>query len=357
MLKSIITKKGILSLLIVLGSISSTMAAEVIRLMVKEDRASCTGVAPMNCLQVKYKNSKNWELFYSEIEGFKHQEGYRYTLSVIRTKRKNVPADASIYTYKLKKVIKKQKIAINNAGKDPLVAVGNQKWTLVNMNGKAVEGGRIHLTLDTKVNKFSGSGGCNNIFGGFSYDQKSKLITVGNVASTLMACSDDKVNKLEHEYTQALNTKTFRVANNGNTMIFYKGGVKVLEFSNGKGGVESGSNDIWKFIGGHKWRLIQMNGETQTESPVTINFNLAEKRFNGNSGCNNYVGTYEAGSKTIAFGPAASTRRACLDQKLSALENKFLGILGTKDFSFDVADQTLNLYQNNHLVLMFGLTK
>jgi len=100
-----------------------------------------------------------------------------------------------------------------------------------------------------------------------------------------------------------------------------------------------------------------MNGETQTESPVTINFNLEEKRFNGNSGCNNYVGAYEAGSKTIAFGPAASTRRACLDQKLSALENKFLGILGTKDFSFDVADQTLNLYQNNHLVLMFGLTK
>ena len=357
MLKSIITKKGILSLLIILGSISGTMAAEVIRLMVKEDRASCSGVAPKNCLQVKYKNSKNWELFYSEIQGFKHQEGYRYTLSVIRAKRKNVPADASIYTYRLKKVIKREKIAVRNAGKDPLAVAGNQKWTLVNMNGKAVEGGRIHLSLDPKSNKFSGSGGCNGIFGRFSYHQKTRLITLGDVASTLMACADDQLNQLEQEFKQTLNTKTFRVETTGNTMVFYKGGVKVLEFSNGKGMADNGSGSIWKFIAKNKWRLIQMNGETQTESPVTINFDLAEKRFNGNSGCNNYMGTYEAGNQTIAFGPAASTRRACLDQKLNALENKFLSILGTKNFSFDVADQTLNLYQDNRLVLMFGLTR
>lgn len=357
MLKSIITKKGILSLLIVLGSISSTMAAEVIRLIVKEDRAACTGVGPMNCLQVKYKNSKNWELFYSEIQGFRHQEGYRYTLSVIRTKRKNVPADASIYTYKLKKVIRKQKVAVTGVVKDPLAAVANQKWTLVRMNGKAVEGGKIHLTLDPKGQKLSGSGGCNGIFGGFSYEEKTKAITVGNIASTLMACPDEKVNKLESEFTSTLNGKTFRLESNGHTMAFYKGGVKTLEFSNGKEGTNHTDNDIWKFIAGNKWKLIQMNGETQSESPVTINFNPAEKRFNGNSGCNNYFGTYEAGKETIAFGPAASTRRACLDQNLSALESKFLGILGSKDFRFDVADQTLNFYQNNRLVLMFGLTR
>ncbi|SHG18065.1 META domain-containing protein [Pedobacter caeni] len=357
MLKSIITKKGILSLLIVLGSISSTMAAEVIRLIVKEDRAACTGVGPMNCLQVKYKNSKNWEFFYSEIQGFKHQEGYRYTLSVIRTKRKNVPADASIYTYKLKKVIKKEKIAVANLSKSDLTAVAGQKWSLVRMNGKEVGISKIHLTLDAKGNKFSGSAGCNTIFGGFSYDQKNREIKMGNVASTLMACSDDKVMKLEYEYTQALNDKRFRVAHTANTMTFYKGDESVLEFSNGKGGTEEGGNDIWKFIASYKWRLIQMNGETQTESPVTINFSPAEQRFSGNSGCNNYFGTYQSGKETITFGPAASTRRACLDQNLSALESKFLGMLGTKEFRFDVADQTLNLYQNDRLVLMFGLTK
>ncbi|MCX2451831.1 META domain-containing protein [Pedobacter sp. PLR] len=354
MLKSIITKKGILSLLIVFGSIASAMAADVITLMVKEDRASCTGVAPMNCLQVKYKNSKNWELFYSDIQGFKHQEGYRYTLSVIRTKRKNIPADASAYTYKLKKVIKKQKIAIKpSSGKDPLQAAANQKWTLSRINGVAVNSDRVFITLDEKGNKFNGSGGCNSIFGSFNYSPKSKSLTIGNVASTMMACSDDKLNKLESEFTKALTDRTFRLETSGNTLTFYKGKDKALEFRT----EANNSNDIWSFIGKNRWKLIQMDGVTQQNSPITISFNLTDRRFSGNSGCNNYFGTYDAGSTSIAFGSAASTRRACMDQALNEMESKFLGILAGKNFKFDVADQTLNLYQNDRLVLMFGITK
>lgn len=353
MLKSIITKKGILSLLIVFGSVASTMAADVIRMMVKEDRASCTGVAPMNCLQVKYKNSKNWELFYSEIQGFKHQEGYRYTLSVIRTKRKNVPADASAYTYKLKKVIKKEKIAVKPVTKDPLQAIANQKWTLSKINGQAVNSDRAFIKLDDKGNKFNGSGGCNGIFGTFKYDPKSRSLTFGNIASTMMACADEKVNKLEADFTKALADQTFKMESSGTTLAFYKGKEKVLEFRT----EANNKNDIWSYIGKNRWKLIQMEGVTQENSPVTISFNLADRRFSGNSGCNNYFGTYEAGSSTIDFGPAASTRRACMDQTLSELERKFLSILGTKNFKFDVADQTLNLYQNDRLVLMFGITK
>ncbi|MBC8984783.1 META domain-containing protein [Pedobacter sp. N36a] len=354
MLKSIITKKGILSLLIVFGSVMSAMAADVITLMVKEDRASCTGVAPMNCLQVKYKNSKNWELFYSEIQGFKHQEGYRYTLSVIRTKRKNVPADASAYTYKLKKVIKKEKIMVKPFDtKDPLLTAANQKWTLSRINGRAVNSDRVFIRLDEKGNKFNGSGGCNSIFGSFNYVPKTKSLSIGKVASTMMACSDEKVNKLESEFTQALSDQTYRLETSGNTLTFYKGKLKALAFRT----EANSNNDIWSYIGKNRWKLIQMEGVTQDNSPVTISFNLAERRFSGNSGCNNYFGNYNAGSTTIAFGPAASTRRACMDKDLNELERKYLSILGSKNFKFDVADQTLNLYQNDRLVLMFGVTK
>lgn len=354
MLRSIITKKGILSLLIVFGSVASAMAADVIRLMVKEDRASCTGVAPMNCLQVKYENSKNWELFYSEIQGFKHQEGYRYTLSVIRTKRKNVPADASAYTYKLKKVIKKEKISTKpTATKDLLAAISHQKWTLTRMNGQAVNSDRVFITLDEKGNKFNGSGGCNSIFGSFTFNAKSQNLTIGNVASTMMACADEKVNKLESEFTKEIGNQTFRVETSGTTLTFYKGKNKALEFRT----EANNTNDIWNYIGKNRWKLIQMEGVTQQNSPITISFNLKDHRFSGNSGCNNYFGTYDAGSTTIAFGAAASTRRACMDKTLNELERKFLNILGSKNFKFDVADQTLNLYQNDRLVLMFGVTK
>lgn len=97
-----IAAKLVFTLVLMIG-INMVSKADVIRLVVKEELASCTGVAPMTCMQVKYKFSKNWELFYSEISGFKYQAGYRYVLLVNRTKRTNVPADASAYEYKLKK--------------------------------------------------------------------------------------------------------------------------------------------------------------------------------------------------------------------------------------------------------------
>ncbi len=103
-----------LTIIMLFGLSVCASAADIIKLVVKEERASCTGVAPQTCFQVKYKNSKDWELFYSNISGFNYKPGYRYVILVTRTKRENVPADASIYTYKLKKVLRKHKMSVKS---------------------------------------------------------------------------------------------------------------------------------------------------------------------------------------------------------------------------------------------------
>lgn len=226
MLRSIYAKL-MLSLVLILG-ISMTSKADLIRLVVKEDLASCTGVAPMTCMQVKYKTSKSWELFYGGINGFKYQPGYRYVILVDRTKRKNVPADASAYEYKLKKVLKKQKMKVNT------------------------------------------------------------------------------------------------------------------------------NHTAWSFVLKHKWKLIQMNGVTQKDSPVFMTFDGEKKRVGGKSGCNSFFGGYEKSDGTISFKQMAGTMMAC-SEELNKLEHQFLTAIGDKTFRYDVADQTLNLYQNNKLVLMFGM--
>ncbi|PYF74440.1 DUF4377 domain-containing protein [Pedobacter nutrimenti] len=221
------TSKFILAILLVFG-LSFTTKADIIRLVVKEDRASCTGVAPQTCYQVKYKNSKDWELFYSNIEGFKYKAGYRYVLQVIRTKRANVPADASAYTYKLKKILKKQKMP-QHAG-------------------------------------------------------------------------------------------------------------------------------VWSFVTKHKWKLIQMNGLTQENSPAYIVFDKVKGRISGNAGCNGFFGAYEKGNEMIRFKQLGSTLMACPDEGRNKLEHDFMQLLSGNTFKYDVADQTLNLYQGERLVLMFGIT-
>lgn len=219
--------KLILTILMLSGLSIYANAADVIRLVVKEDRTSCTGVAPQTCFQVKYKNSKSWELFYSNISGFNYKPGYRYVLLVTRTKRANVPADASIYTYKLKKVLKKLKM--------PVVA------------------------------------------------------------------------------------------------------------------------GDWGFVAKHKWKLIQMNGATQEQSPAFIVFDKEKGRVSGFAGCNSFFGSYEKGNGKLTFKQMGSTLMACADEERTKLENDFLKLISDKTFRYDVAEQTLNFYENDRLVLMFGM--
>lgn len=222
-----ISSKLVLTLVLIFG-LSLASKSEVIKMVIKEDLASCTGVAPMTCMQVKYKNSKNWELFYSQISGFNYKPGYRYVLLVNRTKRKNVPADASSYEYKLKRIVQKIKM-------------------------------------------------------------KKKV------------------------------------------------------------------NTAWDYVLKNKWRLIQMNGVTQETSPVYLKFDGAKQTVNGNSGCNNFFGGYVSTEGILTFKHMAGTRMAC-SEELNKLENQFLALISDQSFKYDVADQTLNFYKDNKLVLMFGVT-
>lgn len=345
--------------------IQPAQAADLIRLIVKEDRASCTGVAPQTCFQVKYTNSRNWELFYDNIGGFKYEEGYRYTLLVNRSRRANVPADASAYVYNLKSIVKKERIgAAKPAG---IAAVADRQWQLSVMNGKKVPNSRISLYLDTKEKRFSGSDGCNTYFGSYSYNDRNKSISFGDAASTLKGCADREINRLASEYGKVLRKKNFSYKTDRQFLKLSYNGKVVLEFTltpltgnpgdgngNGNGNGNEQSN-IWNFIGKHQWRLIQMNGKTQNQSPAFINFDVAGNKVSGNAGCNRFFGTYTASGDKITFGSMGSTRMACSDQARSTLERNFLQLLNGRTFSFDVADQTLNLYQNNRLVLMFGM--
>lgn len=216
--------KIILSLFLIMGT-TAFVKADVIRLTVKEEQANCTGVAPQTCFQVKYKNSKNWEFFYSQISGFNYKPGYRYVIDVIRTKRKNVPADASAYTYKLKRVIEKKKMATQKPNNWAFILKHN--WKLIQMNGITQTNTTAYLNFkDDK--SMSGSGGCNRIFGGFELNNDQ--ITFKNIASTMMACPDGDRNKLEHDFLKLLSNNSFKFDVAEQTLNFYKDNKLVLMF-------------------------------------------------------------------------------------------------------------------------------
>lgn len=79
-------------------------------LLVNSALVDCMGVAPMKCMQVRHSVQGQWELFYSQIEGFNFEPGYRYRLKVKVTELENVPADASSLRYTLVEQLEKKKV-------------------------------------------------------------------------------------------------------------------------------------------------------------------------------------------------------------------------------------------------------
>lgn len=77
-------------------------------LFVAAERKPCTGVAPMECLQVREAADRPWQYFYSEIEGFTHEPGYTYELRVLEQKVAAPPADGSSLHWRLLRVVSKR---------------------------------------------------------------------------------------------------------------------------------------------------------------------------------------------------------------------------------------------------------
>ena len=88
------------------GEQPSAAGRELI-VMVAGQRAPCTGVAPMLCLQVRTQPGAAWQLHYGEIEGFDWQVGVEYVIRVREYAVANPPADGASLRWVLEEVLER----------------------------------------------------------------------------------------------------------------------------------------------------------------------------------------------------------------------------------------------------------
>lgn len=88
-------------------------AGEIVTLFVGPETADCVGVAPQQCLQVRYDPDDEYELFYSSISGFEFEPGYDYELLVQKTPIDNPPADGSSIAWTLVEIVSQTPAATN----------------------------------------------------------------------------------------------------------------------------------------------------------------------------------------------------------------------------------------------------
>jgi len=80
--------------------------------------------------------------------------------------------------------------------------------------------------------------------------------------------------------------------------------------------------------GRQRWVLVEMKDvpvqQSGSRRDAFISFDVYEKRFTGNGGCNQINGSYDIDNSSIHFSNVVSTKMSCED---IAFENEFLSLL------------------------------
>lgn len=215
------------TLLTPVQSVQKKQAPKNQTIYVKESKEPCTGVAPMECLQIKGLKDSTWSNLYTNINGFKYTPGYRYKLLVRVTTIKNPPADGSSIKYTLKKVLEKKKIATPEKDRQ-WTFIASKRWAVIKMGDSTLTQSGIWVEFDPAAGRFHGKGGCNSISGG--YKAAGENITFSMPVSTRMACMDSDVMRRETEFLKMISEHTYRFDVADQTLNLYEDGKLVIIF-------------------------------------------------------------------------------------------------------------------------------
>lgn len=283
-----------------------------------------SGVGASNCLLINKSDeltNDEWELFYSDIEGFEFQEGYLKKVEILEQKPNDnelAPMIESIGKYVLVKELEKRR--------DPrhsLVA----HWRLKGIHGTLLDKKIPLPTLDFNLDemKIHGNGGCNRYNGTIKH-LGIKSIAFGNLLNTLSICAEANV---ENQYLASLDK-----------ISSYEVNDSILNLYDGQ------KNVIVSFVGHRKtdnrtkihdiWSAVRIEGSPiNSMVPVPrLEINTTEMKIYGNNGCNDYFGTLtNLTENSISFGKIGSTRKMCPEMEVPKRYDAAL--LKTRTFRFD----------------------
>lgn len=187
------------------------------------EKSPCAALAvDITCMMVKWENKQQYELFYSDIEGFEFEPGYEYQLRVMVEKIENPPADASNLRYKLIEQIRKKKMHITMKDDTQTKNLANKTWQLVRFKEKDITGSpdTHFMMMNAGQNKLSSKVGCNNLTFAYKISEQSS-IQMSLIGSTRMLCPQDTI---ESEYIAMMATVNhFELTQNGQHLNFYAG--------------------------------------------------------------------------------------------------------------------------------------
>ncbi len=303
------------------------------------ERAKCEGVTTMQCLLVKKQGDKDFNLFYEDIEGFTYEPGFTYTIWVNEElKTPPIPADASMYKYKLVKVISKK----------PTVGYSN---TTTIENKKPLSGMNVSTTKTLIINEEKVQ--CEG-----NPDAKCLLIKEEGKKEFEVFYQDIEGFVFQEGYRQTILVNERHIANpmiKQVEPIYTLVSVLKKEFIYDAKKLSPVVIDTSKTALDKKWILRHMQESDTTsfqidDDGVWIQFNSTENKLNGKAPCNSYFGGFNSDYvSTFQAMAVGSTRMYCENMKF---EDLYFTLLQNAD-RFEIKNGKLILYKGKRLLLIF----
>lgn len=225
------------------------------------------------------------------------------------------------------------------------------QWTLTYANGRQVTSALAYFEIDANGRRFSGSTGCNRMFG--TVEVKQQKIDFSAIGTTKKMCKLTAGSVSETAFLNALD-RAAQYVRDGNVLHVYdRSGRTILRFKRlgklppvveepaGRTGLED-----------RKW-VLESIGNRKTFAPIKgafINFDARKGSAGGNSGCNVFGGEYTATGSKIAIKEIVSTMRACIEDDRMTIEREFFDGLRAAN-RYEIRNGRLFLYNGRNLLL------
>lgn len=204
-------------------------------------------------------------------------------------------------------------------------------WVLAELPGHArVPGSSI--TLRFEDGRASGTDGCNRYV--FAYTGSgSRLEFVPSGISTQMACAPELMQQAAAFTSSLTRTRAFGMVS-GQLQLLDAEGAVIARLDPQLEGLAGTSWIVTGYNNGRQAVVSVLNG-----SELTMEFS-ADGRVAGYAGCNRYTGSFKQDGKALSFGPAAATRRMCIEPEgVMEQEQQFLKALETVATAWHEADR------------------
>ena len=118
------------------------------------------------------------------------------------------------------------------------------------------------------------------------------------------------------------------------TRVLVAGLALVASIFSACGGPPAPGTGTGEYLENSVWRLVSIDAlrlDPSDDDGPWLQATSVDGRVQGSTGCNTFTGPYRAGGTEVAFGPLATTRRACADAGLQQIEQRMLDLLQSAD--------------------------